>query len=131
MILIFYDKVVGVSKNLVSETDVIVERIPIGSTETEFSQFTEESSGFITSQDIYYVKRAMIYAPNKTFTFPVVGDNPISLNTNMNRTFYWDITSRLLEKDIYSSLPDARFDQKKTSTTPATKSKSVKYVRTR
>lgn len=115
----FYDKVVGVSKNLVSETDVILERIPIGSIETDFSQFTEESSGFITSQDIYYVKRAILYAPNKTFTFPVVGGGSISLNTNMGRTFHWDITSRLLEKDTYSALPDARFDQRKTSTQPS------------
>lgn len=115
----FYDKVVGVSKNLVSENDVILERIPIGSIETDFSQFTEESSGFVTSQDIYYVKRAILYAPNKTFTFPVVGGGSINLNTNMNSTFHWDITSRLLEKDTYSALPDARFDQRKTSTQPS------------
>ena len=116
----FYDRVVGNSKNLVSEVDFTTERILIGSTETEFSQFVEENAGFITSQNIYFVKQGIVYAPNISFTFQRTdGGANIVMNSNMGKPYYWDITSRLLERDIYNALPDARFDQKKTATQPS------------
>ena len=116
----FYDRVVGNSKNLVSEVDYTTERILIGSTETEFSQFTESNAGFLTSQNIYFIKQGIIYAPNISFTFQRSdGGANIVINSNMGKPYYWDITSRLLERDIYNALPDARFDQRKTATQPS------------
>ena len=93
-----------------SDDDFVTETTLIGSTSTEFSQLRDDdnNAGFLFSQDIYFTNNAILYAPDISFT---IDGNVI--NTNMDKPYFWDITSRLLEEDIYNALPDVRFDTKK------------------
>ena len=100
----YYDKVVSNAKNLVSQEDFVLEILPIQSTEQEFSQITENNAGFQTSNDIYFISNAVLYAPNLTLQFT----NGEEINTNINRPYYWDITERLFEFDIYESFPNVQ-----------------------
>ena len=95
-----------------SDDDFVTETTLIGSTSTEFSQLRDDdnNAGFLFSQDIYFTNNAILYAPDISFT---IDGNVI--NTNMDKPYFWDITSRLLEEDIYNALPDVRFDTKRDS----------------
>ena len=101
----YYDKVVSSAKNLVSEKDFITEVIPLSSTETDFSRIRDKNACYITSHDIYFVSNAILHTPELSFT---IGSQTI--NTNMDKPEYWDITSRLFEEDIYNSFPNVRLD---------------------
>lgn len=106
----FFDKAVSNTKNLMSDDDFVFETSLIGSTSTEFSQMRDDdnNAGFLFSQDIYFISNAVLYAPNVSFTL-----NGNVINTNMGKEYFWDITTRLLEEDIYNALPDVRFDTKR------------------
>lgn len=106
----FFDKAVSNTKNLMSDDDFVFETSLIGSTSTEFSQMRDDdnNAGFLFSQDIYFISNAVLYAPNVSFTL-----NGNVINTNMGKEYFWDITPRLLEEDIYNALPDVRFDTKR------------------
>lgn len=109
----FFDKAVSNTKNLMSDDDFVTETTLIGSTSTEFSQLRDDdnNAGFLFSQDVYFTNNAILYAPDISFTI-----NGNVINTNMDKPYFWDITSRLLEEDIYNALPDVRFDTKRDST---------------
>ena len=106
----YYDKVISTSKNLVSQQDFVREIIPLTSIETEFSQLTTDNGGFITSNDIYYVSRGIIHTPNLIIAFTKGEDVTDVKLTNMGIDYYWDITQRLFEEDIYNSFPNVRLD---------------------
>ena len=109
----FYDKVISSSKNLVSEKDFVREIIPISSVNTEFSQMRDDTIGFLTSNDIYFVSNAILYAPNIEFVFKDLRDNSfVTVKSNIDKDNYWNITSRLFEEDIYNSFPNVRLDVK-------------------
>ena len=113
------DSILSKSKNLMSQDDFVTERILIGSTQPEQSEFTDETAGFVTSNDIYFVGEGKIYAPNFEVTFTINGE-PYTVNSNIEgESYVWNITSRFLEEDIYNSLPNVRFDTAKTSTQPS------------
>lgn len=101
----YYDKVVSNTKNLVSEEDFVTEVLPFTSLESEFSQVTYENGGFQTSGKIYFVSQAILHTPGLEINF-----GKETYNTNMNRPYYWDITKRLFEEDIYNSFPNIRVD---------------------
>ena len=101
----YYDKVVSNTKNLVSEEDFVTEVLPFTSLESEFNQITYENGGFQTSGKIYFVSQAILHTPGLEIDF---GNE--TYNTNMNRPYYWDITKRLFEEDIYNSFPNVRVD---------------------
>lgn len=104
----FYDKIVSNTKNLVSEQDIIKDVVLISSSETEFSQMGNENLGFILGSNIYYVARGIVHIPNLNFDF-TQWDAEI-INTNIDKPYYWDITTRLFEEDIYNSFPNVRYD---------------------
>lgn len=101
----YYDKVVSNTKNLVSEEDFVTEVLPFTSLDSEFSQITYENGGFQTSGKIYFVSQAILHTPGLEINF-----GKETYNTNMNRPYYWDITKRLFEEDIYNSFPNVRVD---------------------
>lgn len=101
----FYDKVVSSTKNLVSQEDYKREIIPLTSYNIEFSNMTTDNSGFVTSDNIYYVVNAVLHTPNLEIVI-----NGQSIKTNMGKDYYWDITERLFEEDIYNSFPNVRLD---------------------
>ena len=102
----YYDKVVSTAKNLVSQEDFVREIMPLSSIETEFSNITTENAGFITSNDIYYLTNAILHTPGLEFDF----GGGVKVNTNIGKPFYWDITERTFEEDIYNSFPNVRLD---------------------
>ena len=102
----YYDKVVSSSKNLVSQQDFVREVLPLISTDAEFSRITEQNAGFKSSNDIYFVSNAILYAPNLEITFT----NGEKINTNIGKKYYWDITQRLYEYDIYEAFPNVKTD---------------------
>ena len=101
----YFDKVTSTAKNLVSQEDFVTEILPLTSTDTEFSQITDLTGGFLTSNDIYFVSTGIIYAPNLSIDFTTE-----TINTNMGKPFHWDITRRFFEQDIYDSFPNIRMD---------------------
>ena len=89
----YYDKVVSTSKNLVSQEDFVTEFLPVVSVDDEFSQITDISGGFKTSNDIYFVSTGILYTPNLVIDF---GQEKI--RSNMGKPYYWDITRRFFER---------------------------------
>lgn len=99
----YYDKVVSNAKNLVSDNDFVKEVVVSTAVDLEFSQMTDDNTGFLTSNNQYFVSNAILYAPGVEFNI-----NGVVYNTNIDKPYYWDITSRLFEEEIYNSLPDVR-----------------------
>lgn len=97
----FYDKIISNAKNLVSEKDFVTEKIVINSDDKEFSQITVDNAAFTTSNDIYFISNAILYTPGISIS---------GVNSNIGIPFYWNITKRLFEKDLYNSFPDVRYD---------------------
>lgn len=113
------DSILSKSKNLMSQDDFVKERVLIGSTQPEQSQFTDQTAGFLTSNNIYFLGNGKLYTPNFSVTFTIDGQ-PFIVNSNIEgESHVWDITSRFLEEDIYNALPNARFDTAKTMTEPS------------
>lgn len=101
----FYDKVVSSTKNLVSEQNFTREIVPLTSVDIEFANMSTENSGFITTNKIYYVSQAILHTPN--LEIEIAGQ---TITTNMDKPYYWDITERLFEEDIYNSFPNIKLD---------------------
>ena len=101
----FYDKVVSSTKNLVSEQNFTREIVPLTSVDIEFANMSTENSGFITTNKIYYVSQAILHTPN--LEIKIAGE---TITTNMDKPYYWDITERLFEEDVYNSFPNIRLD---------------------
>lgn len=104
----FYDTVISSSKNLVSSTDITHERILIGASSVEMAQMTDSNMGFIASNDIYYMANGYLYAPSLNIKITSDGVDK-NINTNMGKANWWDISNRLLDKDIYDALPNVNY----------------------
>ena len=104
----FYDTVISSSKNLVSSTDITHERILIGASSVEMAQMTDSNMGFIASNDIYYMVNGYLYAPSLNIKITSDGVDK-NINTNMGKANWWDISNRLLDKDIYDALPNVNY----------------------
>ena len=65
----YFDTVVSSAKNLVSDTDFATETVYIGSGSDEFSQITDNNATFTFNGSIYYISKAILFAPSITFTY--------------------------------------------------------------
>lgn len=101
----FYDKIVSNTKNMVSEENYTREILPLTSTNIEFSHMNEDNAGFVTTNDIYYVVSAILHTPD--LEIEIDGE---SIKSNIDKDYYWDITERLFEEDIYNSFPNIKLD---------------------
>lgn len=108
----FYDKVVSSTKNLVSEQNFTREIVPLTSVDIEFANMSTENSGFITTNKIYYVSQAILHTPD--LEIEIAGQ---TITTNMDKPYYWDITKRLFEEDVYNSFPNIKLDGDVTDST--------------
>lgn len=105
----YFDTVVSSAKNLVSDTDFATETVFIGSGSDEFSQITDNNATFTFNSSIYYISKAILFAPAISFDIPTIPDGTRVVNTNMNSANYWDITERVLDSNLYKALPNVNF----------------------
>lgn len=108
----FYDTVVSTAKNLVSDDDFTKETVGLGSGSDEFSQITDSNATFTYNNAIYYISKAILYAPGLTFSIPTIGLGNIDVSSNIFNDGYWDITERLLDDKLYKSLPNVNFSSR-------------------
>lgn len=105
----YFDTIVSSAKNLVSDTDFATETVFIGGGTDEFSQITDTNAAFTFNNAIYYISKAVLYAPNVSFTIPLAGGGTSAVNSNMDQANYWDITERVLDNNLYKALPNVNF----------------------
>ncbi|MDY0184212.1 MAG: hypothetical protein RBR39_13080, partial [Proteiniphilum sp.] len=105
----YFDTIVSNAKNLVSDTDFATETVFIGGGTDEFSQITDTNAAFTFNNAIYYISKAVLYAPNVSFTIPLAGGGTSAVNSNMDQANYWDITERVLDNNLYKALPNVNF----------------------